>query len=206
MELTGEEKGYSKGEDVTEPFSLTDISGENDEPGFNVALRNINSPYLIEFTTDLNDMLIERSYENEALITVDNSDDIQVDATVSPDHGGEYTNKEASQNGRIVNWDIRINYTQSTVNNLSLTDTLSINQRLLSDTIEVYGTDVTESGITKNEDPLEEGRDYELETMKNESGQDQFTISFTDEIHSRMCWNMTRISSMRVKRKVFQMN
>lgn len=183
MELTGEEKGYSKREDVTDQFSLTDISGENDEPGFNVALRNINSPYLIEFTTDLNDMLIERSYENEALITVDNSDDIQVDATVSPDHGGEYTNKEASQNGRIVNWDIRINYTQSTVNNLSLTDTLSINQRLLSDTIEVYGTDVTESGITKNEDPLEEGRDYELETMKNESGQDQFTISFTDEIH-----------------------
>lgn len=69
MELTGEEKGYSKGEDVTDQFSLTDISGENDEPGFNVALRNINSPYLIEFTTDLNDMLIERSYENEALIT-----------------------------------------------------------------------------------------------------------------------------------------
>ncbi|MFB1052033.1 SpaA isopeptide-forming pilin-related protein [Paraliobacillus sp. JSM ZJ581] len=183
MTLTGGENGYEKGEEVTNNLDIRAITGVNNEPGFEIDFGNINTPYVIEYKTDLNDKRIEKEYNNEALIKTDNKDTINVDAKVTPDYGGEYTSKNASQdknNGRIVHWDVRLNYTQSTVSNLSITDTLSINQKLLKDTIKIYETTVTESSIAKDPNKvLEEGKDYTIAFKQNSTGQDVFEITFT---------------------------
>ncbi|GAA0462923.1 Cna B-type domain-containing protein [Alkalibacillus silvisoli] len=188
MELTGDANGYDKGDEVT-TANITEVTNSDDEPGFRVELGDITSPYVIEYTTDLNDLLVEGSYDNKATLLDDNEVVNELEASVQPVHGGEYTNKNASQNNenpRIVNWNVNINFTQSTVTDLQIEDTPSINQALLEDTINLYGTTVTEAGINKDSDDLlEEGEDYTLNVTENDDGQQTFTIDFTEETIDR---------------------
>ncbi|MBU9711361.1 Cna B-type domain-containing protein [Evansella tamaricis] len=189
MILTGEVDGYDVGNEVTSDFIINNVTSSNDEPGFEVEFGSINSGYLIEYTTDLNGEQIEATYNNDVNISSDNSDDIHLPASVSISYGGEYTNKQAQQNAfnpRVVNWVVRINYSQSEVNQLSLTDTPSINQTVLTDTIKIFGTTVTENSITKNStDLLVEGEDYTLTMVEDSEGQESFTIDFLEETINR---------------------
>src|SRR5690606_33849890 len=168
-----------------DPKDIRIVKDVDGKPGFQVYLGNITTPYLIEYTTDLNDLLVEAKYENTAKVKSDNRDDFDLEASVSPIYGGEYTKKDASQNNanpRIVNWRVNINYAQSTVSNVSISDTPSANQLLLHDTIKLYDTEVTESGINKGKNQLTEGEDYTLEIIENEDGTETFTITFIEEI------------------------
>ncbi|ENH95980.1 hypothetical protein J416_13124 [Gracilibacillus halophilus YIM-C55.5] len=185
MTLTGGTNGYEKG-DAVSSASINEITGGNDESGFEVDLGDITSPYLIEFTTDLNGEIVHESYDNTANVTSSNDDTDVLPATVEPDHGGEFTTKNATQNPdnpRVVNWDVEINFSQSKVSNLSLSDTPSINQQLLKDTIKLYETNVTKDGVSKNPDRLlTEGEDYTLTITENADGQQTFTIDFAKEV------------------------
>ncbi|HEY4599754.1 MAG TPA: Cna B-type domain-containing protein [Cerasibacillus sp.] len=181
MILTGTANGFKKGEEI-KGVDIKEIVGINDEPGFKVVLGDIATPYVIEYTTDLNEKLVDEKYDNIATVKSKNQEDNELKATVKPTHGGEYTKKNAEQdsdNPRIVHWNVNLNFTQSTVSNLSLTDTPSINQKLLKDTIKIYETTVTEKGITKNpEKLLNEGEHYTVTIEENDEGQETFTIDF----------------------------
>ncbi|WP_411953818.1 Cna B-type domain-containing protein [Alkalibacillus sp. S2W] len=180
MTLTGGENGYELGDNVTDA-NISSSENSNGDQGFEVALGDINSGYVIQYSTDLNDQLIQNEYLNEAEVESDNKETITLDSSLSPDYGGEYSNKEASQNSenpRVVNWNVNINFTQSTVTNLTVTDTPSLNQQLLKDSIKIYETNVTESEINKSDNTLNEGEDYTIEFTENDNGQETFTVDF----------------------------
>nr|WP_289038316.1 Cna B-type domain-containing protein [uncultured Allobacillus sp.] len=184
MELTGKANGYQKGNEVVNP-TINKVTNENGEPGFQVELGEINTPYIIEYTTDLNGLLVEGSYDNKAILLDGDQVKNELKASVQPIHGGEYTDKNASQNKenpRVVNWNVNINFAQSTVTDLKIEDTPSINQALVEDSVKLYGTTVTEKGISKDtEKLLQEGEDYTLTVVENEQGQYTFTIDFNED-------------------------
>ncbi len=180
MELSGHWNGMERGEELSEDdYDLDAITGPNGELGFRVTLGDIDTPYFITYKTDLDDLLIEDKYDNKALVTSDNREDIELDASVSITNGGEYTNKTFNQPGRVVSWTANINRTQSTVQDAIITDTPSENLMILKDTIKLYDTNVN-GGWQQKKDLLEEGTDYEISFSENEDGLETFTISFTE--------------------------
>lgn len=176
--------GTKKGEEISK--EVLPISGEKNEPGFEVHLGTIDHPYLIEYTTDLNDLVIVDEYQNDATVLTDDTASQTYHASVKPKHGGKYVTKSAAQdkdNPRIVNWAVKINETQSTITNAKVTDRPSINQTLLTDSIKLYETTIVNGDMIK--DPtklLQEGEDYTVKTEEDEKGQITFTIAFTKQI------------------------
>lgn len=185
--LTSSAPYYKDAADVTRDFTIKDVAGPNGEEGFNVEFSDIDSAYIIQYTTDLNNQNIVAAYENNATVSSDNKDDIELYATVNPRYGGQYVNKSGTQNtsnGRIVNWAINLNFSQSTVNNYQVVDTLSINQTILRDSFKVYKTEVNGNSITKTNTELREGTDYEIVFAEDDvSGQEFFTLTFSDQIY-----------------------
>nr|WP_246384259.1 SpaA isopeptide-forming pilin-related protein [Gracilibacillus halotolerans] len=190
MELTGSSDGYQRGDQLSledGEYEIEEITSDDGEAGFRVLIPDVTTPYLITYETDLNNKLIEDMYENTAIVKTEHADEIELTHTVEPTHGGEYTNKNASQdnaNPRIVHWGININRTQSTVSNVTITDTPSENQTFLKDTFQLFATEVSPNSIEKGE-LLEEGEDYTLEFIEDEDGVETFILEFTDEQISR---------------------
>ncbi|ANB58856.1 LPXTG cell wall anchor domain protein [Anoxybacillus sp. B7M1] len=185
MELTGGANGYEKGAELAQDeYEVVEINGPNGEPGFQVKLGDIDSPYLITFQTNLNNQLVFAEYQNKAIVKSEGKDDLELTASVKPTRGGEYTKKDVNQdqnNPRIAHWKVDINFTQSTVSNVSLVDTPSKNQAFLKDTFTLYETIVTENNIVKGE-ALTEGVDYSLNFQTNEDDTETFTLKFLDKI------------------------
>src|SRR5699024_2981235 len=180
MNLTGGWNGADKGDELAKSeYELIEVDGPNAEPGFKVELGDIEKPYYITYKTDLEGLLIENKYDNTAVVKSSNKEDIELDASVSVNSGGEYTSKTFNQPGRVVKWEAKINSTQSTVKDASITDTPSENLMVLKDTIKLYDTHVN-NGWPYKKDVLEEGTDYELEFNENEDGLETFTITFTE--------------------------
>ncbi|SYX87262.1 SpaA isopeptide-forming pilin-related protein [Paenibacillus alvei] len=134
-----------------------------------VFLKPINSAYRIQYKTSLEQYQVLNQYVNTA--TLYDSDTtkaplFQDKATVSPNHGGVYVSKGGYQGtgaqSDIAFWKVRINESQSEIDaGAVLTDTLSANQKLLKNTIELYTTNVNTSGDL-TESTLADTADYEL--------------------------------------------
>ncbi|UOQ86863.1 SpaA isopeptide-forming pilin-related protein [Gracilibacillus salinarum] len=191
MTLTGGENGVETGEQLTlgnadnpDEYEVEAFTGPDGEEAFRVVLGDITSPYYITYQTDLHDGLVKPRYDNTATVKSDNREDFNLDASVSPYHGGEYSDKSGSQNNenpRVVNWRVNINYAQSTVSDVTITDTPSANQTLLQDSIKLYDTVATSNDITKG-DQLVEGEDYTLEFTEDENGMVTFSLDFPETI------------------------
>lgn len=179
MVLTGDEDGFEYGNEVTDQYTINPLPND---PGFSVDLGDLQTGYIIEFTTDLDDTVVDSTYDNTATIQSSNHEDATLDASLSPRFGGEYTTKSAEQsteNGRIVNWEVNINRSQSTLDHVVVTDTPSINQTILQETLTIYETTATEDTIEKNPDEtLEKGTDYTIEFIQDDEGQESFVIEF----------------------------
>jgi len=179
MNLTGGANGTTKGE-LLDSSAYTITWDPNDKPGFKVEFRKeINTPYLIEYKTSLKDQQIVRTYENTA--TLNNGADkvTELPAKVSVLHGGSYTSKTGEQKGKIIDWKVNINFSQSTISNVKIIDTSSSNQLLLENTFELYATHVNENGNVSEGEKLEKGKDYTIELKQDGSG---FELSFPNTI------------------------
>ena len=180
MIMTPGANDFDFGDEVT-----ADVTVTGDADTFSVDFGDISTGYVIEFTTDLNNEQIQESYENTATVTSSNREDANLDATVSPRFGGEYSMKQgvqSAENGRIVNWTVNINFSQSEVENLIIQDTPSINQTILQDTVTIYETTATDSDISKDESAtLTEGTDYSITFTEDEDGQESYEINFIND-------------------------
>ncbi|TPE68040.1 SpaA isopeptide-forming pilin-related protein [Halalkalibacterium halodurans] len=185
MGLTGGANGVNQGDLLTEgvDYDLVMVQDGDGNPGFRVEFRDtIDSPYWISFKTSLDERLIKQTYENEAILSSSNTDDFRLDAAVSVQHGGEYVNKSGVQDGRVIDWRININYTQSTVTNAKIVDVPSPNQILLEDSFQLFSTNVATNGTITKGAPLERGVDYILEIFTDEDGNETFELSFPNVI------------------------
>ncbi|MCM2675894.1 collagen binding domain-containing protein [Alkalicoccobacillus plakortidis] len=140
--------------------------------------------YWIEYKTDLKDQLIKNFYDNRAVVTSDTGKALNLDARVSVNHGGSYVNKTGGQSGKLINWKIDINFTQSTVSNAVVNDEQGSNQILLEDSFKLYSTNVAANGNVSKGALLEKGKDYELKIETKEDGSQRFDLSFNNKITS----------------------
>ena len=186
MILTGSANGYTLGTELTRgtDYQVETFTGLSGEPAFRVKLGDIDSAYLVTFQTDLQNELIGKTYTNTASVTTTTPEsNFELKATVSPTFGGEYTGKQATQNAanpRIVNWSVKINYAQSTVSNVVIKDTPSINQAIQKESFKLYATTPTPTQINKGA-ALVEGVDYTLTFQENANGTETFTLTFLNK-------------------------
>ncbi|AOM84066.1 Cna B-type domain-containing protein [Salisediminibacterium beveridgei] len=184
MKMTPGANDFELGDEVTDTDEVT-ITSKTDPAGFNVSFGDISEGFVIVFTTDFEGQTVEEKYENTATVESDNREEATLEASVSPRFGGEFSTKQgrqSSENGRIVNWTVNVNFSQSEIENLVIEDTPSINQTILQDTLTIYETTATEDDINKNEGSvLTEGTDYEVIYSEDEDGQESYEISFIDE-------------------------
>lgn len=144
--------------------------------------------YLFEFDTSLEGQIVkdESEYTNIATFQDVNGEEYQYEAEVAIANGGKFASKtgEQDEDGYAV-WDVTINPSQSTLNNVNIVDTPSSNQQIQEDSIIIYGTTITPEGvITKNESvTLVVGVDYEVSyTQNGETGLWELHIQFLHQI------------------------
>lgn len=156
------------------------IPKENDRHGFSIELGNISTAYIITYETDINDQVIAASYDNAALLT--DEDEVihaNLEKTVAIPNGSKHVEKSYLQAGRILQWTVDINPTQSRLTNVEVTDKLSAGQLLLEDSIKLYSTTVDIGGNYKEDGLLTADTDY---TITTNSGDNSFTLSFNESI------------------------
>lgn len=158
------------------------------DSSFKVELGEMSEPYIIVYRTKLEGQKIAPHYKN--ISTLKDGEEVfsEVQASVSIPNGGKYIFKEATQHKekpRLLNWEVTINPTQSTLSNVLLTDQPSGNQVVLKDSFQLFDVVVDKKGnITKNKDKyLVEGKDYQVTFKKDEQGQAYFELVFTDKIN-----------------------
>ncbi|MDL2318096.1 Ig-like domain-containing protein, partial [Eubacteriales bacterium OttesenSCG-928-A19] len=127
-----------------------------------------------------------RTYDNFATLTI-NGISNQLVGRVTVNHGGDLVDKSGEQ-GRdgYVHWAATINGSQSTLEDVVVTDTPSANQRVDMNSLAIYGTSVDESGnvTIDTSRKLTPGRDY---TATYEAGADGvwvLTVRFAGKISS----------------------
>ncbi|SIS64905.1 SpaA isopeptide-forming pilin-related protein [Salimicrobium flavidum] len=179
MNLTGGSNGTNQGDLVPESEYTFTYSEEDKE--FELIFDNsISSPYKITYKTSLEGLaLVESSYTNEAVLTDGEVEETSLDASVSIPHGGKYTAKGGTQNGKIIDWNVNINFGQSDVSNAKVIDNPSANQATLQDSFHLYDTTVDSNGNVTKQNELERDTDYTL--TFGEDG-NSFTLAFTDSI------------------------
>ncbi|WAA11868.1 SpaA isopeptide-forming pilin-related protein [Fervidibacillus halotolerans] len=187
MNLTGSANGVEKGDERirNEDFTIKEVEDEEGNPGFEIHFKNpIDTAYLITYKTSLQDQLIQKEYSNTALLFDGSEPLTSLNATVSVSHGGEYTDKTGTQNGKVIDWTVDINFGQSKVSNAILYDEPSTNQILLENSFHLYGTNISENGnVTKDdENELQRGKDYTLDINTDEEGKQTFELKFLNDI------------------------
>ncbi|MCM3715640.1 SpaA isopeptide-forming pilin-related protein [Alkalihalobacillus oceani] len=172
MELTGGADGVRLGEPLqpNTDYSLRMIEGDDGEPGFEISFPGtITTPYWITYKTSLAEQLIKDRYHNSATVQSENDDTLELHASLSINHGGEFTGKTGTQHGKVIDWQVKINYSQSHISNAVLTDRPSSNQILMRDSFKLYATNVDEEGNLSKGEQLNFGEDYLLEFLEDEN-------------------------------------
>lgn len=184
MELTGGADGVRLGEQLHPgtDYSVRMIESPAGEPGFEISFNNtLTTPYWITYKTSLAEQLIKDRYHNSAIIQSANDNPLQLDASLSINHGGEFTGKTGTQNGRVIDWQVKINYSQSHISNAKLIDRPSANQILMRDSFKLYATNVDSAGNITKAGELDFGEDYTLEFLEDESVE-YFEIRFGQDV------------------------
>lgn len=162
---------------VSEEFSLTvseDLIGQKEAVG-------------ISFKTAFSDGWVRAAQVANTATVVNNGETLALDASVRIPFGGVFADKDGEQTGEFserIDWEIRLNPSQSVVSDFTLTDTPDLNSQLLTDSFVVYAADVSADGtVSKTTTVLTEGEDYDLDiVIDQETGEQSFTLSFPEAI------------------------
>lgn len=147
-----------------------------------------SAAYLVEFKTSLAGQIVMPTYDNDAVFSNDTYPEHHLTAEVSVANGGDFVTKNGYQdeNG-FVHWSVTVNPSQSTMNDVVVTDTPSSNQVIDPNSIVVYRTVVKPDGtIVKSPYlPLKEGTDYTV-TIESDpvTGQQEMKVAFLHQIDS----------------------
>ncbi|UPV78757.1 SpaA isopeptide-forming pilin-related protein [Bacillus rugosus] len=190
-------KSYTinKNGSITEGDALDPSKYEVEEPSANnertltVHLKTGDSvPYLIEFKTSLKGKVIDQNqYTNKATYHNDGYADRTLTGSVSVVNGGNLIFKGGKQNGNYIDWNINVNSSQSTLDDVKVTDTPDENQILDADSFKVYQAKYDENGVVKDSSgnltagdvELQKDKDYTLDIKTNNTtGEQSFILTF----------------------------
>ncbi|NGP46536.1 LPXTG cell wall anchor domain-containing protein [Bacillaceae bacterium SIJ1] len=181
-----DDKDEDKGE-IGEPlgedqYEIRESTSSEGNPVFEIHFKGSinNSAYKVQYKTELADQLVEKTYHNTAVLKDDDEEKLSVDASVSVDQAGKYVEKSGEQVNDTIHWTVNLNYGQSTVSNVQVTDTIAGNQIFLEDSFKLFKTNVApDETVTKGEE-LVEGEDYFVEVLEDNSN--TFTLIFSDKL------------------------
>ncbi|MCY8870535.1 SpaA isopeptide-forming pilin-related protein [Bacillus inaquosorum] len=190
-------KSYTinKNGSITEGDAIDPSSYDVEEPSANnertltVHLKTGDSvPYLIEFKTSLKGQVIDQNqYTNKATYYNDGYADRTLTGSVSVTNGGNLVFKGGKQNGSYIDWNINVNSSQSTLDDVKVTDTPDENQILDADSFKVYQAKYDENGVVKDSSgnltagdvELQKDKDYTLDIKTNNTtGEQSFVLTF----------------------------
>ncbi|WP_345759433.1 SpaA isopeptide-forming pilin-related protein [Bacillus sp. PBIB1] len=186
----------SKNGSITEGEALDPSKYEIEEPSdgnkntLTVHLKtDDNVPYLIEFKTSLKGQVIKQNqYTNKAEYFNNDHADRTLTGSVSVANGGNLISKGGKQNGNNIDWNINVNASQSTLNDVKVKDTPDENQIIDEDSFKVYQAKYNENGVMKDSSgnlipgdvQLEKDKDYKLDMKTdNATGEQSFVLTFT---------------------------
>ncbi len=169
-------------------YEVEEPSADNDHT-LTVQLKTDDSaPYLIEFKTSLKGKVIHQSpYTNKATYHNEGHTDRTLTGSVSVANGGSLIFKGGKQNGSYIDWNINVNASQSTLDDVKVTDTPDANQMLDGDSFKVYQAKYDENGVVKDSSgnlvagdvQLQKDKDYTLDiTTDPATGEQSFTLKF----------------------------
>ncbi|MCY7426251.1 SpaA isopeptide-forming pilin-related protein [Bacillus amyloliquefaciens] len=186
----------SKNGSITEGEALDPSKYEVEEPSdgnkntLTVHLKTEDSvPYLIEFKTSLKGQVIKQNqYTNKAEYYNDDHADRTLTGSVSIANGGNLVSKGGKQSGNYIDWNINVNASQSTLDDVKVKDTPDENQIIDEDSFKVYQAKYDENGVMKDSSgnlaagdvQLEKDKDYKLDVKTdNATGEQSFVLTFT---------------------------
>lgn len=149
----------------------------------------VTDAYELVYETSLENQLIDHSpLINEAVFKNDGIKDQQYKASIKPYYAGQLFAKSGDvnrENSNLIDWNILVNPSQSTLDNIVVTDYPSVDQIIDMKTLKVYGSFVqSNEHIDKNdEEVLVEGTDYEVSSQTDpETGKQTFELKFLNQI------------------------
>ncbi|MEC1567130.1 SpaA isopeptide-forming pilin-related protein [Bacillus velezensis] len=186
----------SKNGSITEGEALDPSKYEIEEPSdgnkntLTVHLKTDDAvPYLIEFKTSLKGQVIKQNqYTNKAEYFNNDHADRTLTGSVSIANGGNLISKGGKQNGNNIDWNINVNASQSTLDDVKVKDTPDENQIIDEDSFKVYQAKYNENGVMKDSSgnlipgdvKLEKDKDYKLDIKTdNATGEQSFVLTFT---------------------------
>lgn len=177
--------GQDSYREIGEPLDTSEYTLSWDEANRTFTLvvnGTTQQAYVIVYETSLADQVTKPTYTNEAVVTIDGLEPDRLSASVSVQFGGQHIGKMGTQDDTLIKWTVPINYGQSTLDNVVITDTPSDNQELLhsdEDTsIVVYETTVDAKGNVTQTNTVVPSSDYDV--VKNNDG--GFSLSFKKTI------------------------
>ncbi|CEA01677.1 Serine-aspartate repeat-containing protein D precursor [Metalysinibacillus saudimassiliensis] len=174
--LNGNQNSITPGVEITNAnVTKPTVDGQ---PGFQVNFGETDKAYVITYETSLADLdYIGESYNNTANVFDGSKKLTDLLASVGITNGGQYGSKTGNQNGSAIDWSVVVNASQSLIENAMLTDTLSVNQEFLQDSVKVYTTTVDRYG------KIEKGAPYENVTISvTKEAPQTLTVKFNDDI------------------------
>lgn len=132
-------------EEVTDP-SLYTIDVATGKVVFN---GTINSPYIIRYTSEVDETKLPKPNDTERSITLSNNVSLTSDEIEDPITAGASTTASYDKllmkdrtaynaSTQTFSWLVKYNYLEKTLNNASITDTLDPNLEFVQDTVKVY--------------------------------------------------------------------
>lgn len=144
----GSDGGNNRGTEVTGDVGIT----YNSDNTFTAAIGQTQKAYYIEYKTSVAGLSdIQGKYTNQAEI-MDGDESLEtLNAEVGVQGYKTYASKDGQQNGKQMDWQVQINVGQQMIKGLQLSDTVSENQELLRDSIQVYNANVSGGQAVKTD-------------------------------------------------------
>ncbi len=142
----------------------------------------ISSAYWLTFKTTLEGSLIEREIDNYADFLIGGVKKTTWDAKITVPNGGQYVGKFGVQNGKAIDWTIRINEGQSYLTHVKIVDEPTPNQELAADSFRLYATSVKPDGSIVEAGELTKDEDFTLQIRTDADGAQSFELAFKEAI------------------------
>lgn len=146
--------------------------------------------YVLVFDTTLNGKVIDKdTYKNSATYANDGQS-YELDGSVSVSNGGNLAEKSGKQDpndSAYAIWNVWVNKAQSTLKDVTVTDTPSNNQVVLAESVVVYGSKVDDRGnvTIDTSKVLVKNTDYSVDLQTDSATGDQsLVVRFLKQINT----------------------
>ncbi|CAM3648866.1 SpaA isopeptide-forming pilin-related protein [Erysipelothrix urinaevulpis] len=143
---------------------------------------------VLKYKANLNDKLITGDYINKAILVNDKGNSTVVQEEVLVPNSGNHLSKSQVTGGLapFLNWEMRINASQSVLENIKVIDQVDMNQSYVRDSLKVYDSNVFSNGALEKGKALQEGTDYSVVFTTDTEGNESFTLELHPDGKTRV--------------------